>query len=75
MLEGIGLAHIKCEGAPIHPDDAGMSWGSDRYIRQLESYIKFMSDSGNGTPEYHASLNDTLVAAKVEGIGNGGRLN
>ena len=42
---GFGLAHLKTEGAPVHPDDvycdaAGQEW-ADWYARQLKAYNKF----------------------------------
>ena len=42
MKTDFGLAHIKAEGAPIHPDDCNSdAWSDKMYIKQLEAYDKW----------------------------------
>lgn len=42
MKNGFGLAYIKAEGAPIHPDDCNSdTWPDEVYIKQLEAYDKW----------------------------------
>lgn len=38
---GFGLAHLKGEGAPIHPDDMGCVLTDEQYNKQLEAYNKY----------------------------------
>ncbi|MBW1812165.1 MAG: hypothetical protein JRJ39_00455 [Deltaproteobacteria bacterium] len=38
-MSGFGLAHIKGEGAPIHPDDTDCNWSDHKaYMRQAKAY-------------------------------------
>lgn len=37
-MTGFGLAHIRKEGAPMHPDDIGSPLSDGQYIEQLKAY-------------------------------------
>jgi len=39
--EGFGLAHLKMEGAPIHPDDLEADMTPAFYARQMAAYNDF----------------------------------
>jgi hypothetical protein len=41
-----GLAHIKKEGAPIHPDDTLADFTDEQYDRQLKAYNDYFYDDG-----------------------------
>lgn len=36
--DNLGMAHLKAEGAPIHPDDADCDMTEEFYARQLKAY-------------------------------------
>lgn len=46
MIEsGFGLARIKREGTPAHPDDySNTNWKKDNYIKQLLAYYSVAKD-------------------------------
>lgn len=68
---GLGLAHIKCEGAPLHPDDM-ICVNAEHHVRQLKAYIEFMVKTDNGTSEYIDNLKKDLKRAECRvGINNG----
>lgn len=39
-MEGFGLAFVRREGAPIHPDDCDADLSDEQYLRQLKAYAK-----------------------------------
>jgi hypothetical protein len=43
-LEGeFSFAHLKCEGAPLHPNDMDCDLSREAYARQLKAYNEFHS--------------------------------
>jgi hypothetical protein len=38
MSNGFGMAHIKGEGKPLHPDDIDADMNDEQYERQLKAY-------------------------------------
>ena len=46
ILPGFGLAHLKAEGAPIHPDDIDANM-TDEYIKkQAKAYFDYHRKAG-----------------------------
>jgi hypothetical protein len=48
---GFGLAHIRGEGKPLHPDDINCEWSEEGYARQLDAYNKCYGVETSGTVE------------------------
>jgi hypothetical protein len=45
-----GLARLKAEGAPVHPDDSEADLTDEQYLRQLQLYKDFHgADSVDGS--------------------------
>jgi hypothetical protein len=58
---GFGLAHIKKEGAPLHPDDM-FTRNDGRYQRQLKAYNDYfkipVAADGSKLPDYSSGRVD-----------------
>jgi len=39
-LTEFGLAHVKCEGGGVHPDDIDRDLTDEQYLRQLHAYAR-----------------------------------
>ena len=40
LFGGFGMAHLKMEGAPVHPDDVEGDMTPEQEARQLDAYTK-----------------------------------
>lgn len=58
QMSTFGLAHLKKEGAPAHPDDCGAQLTDEQYIRQSRAYLK----AHNLRAEEVCFVRDTLIA-------------
>lgn len=53
----MGLVHMKCEGAPVHPDDMGCEpdMSDTHYVKQLQAY-----------KDYFGSIEEPIIRDRLK---------
>jgi formate-dependent nitrite reductase cytochrome c552 subunit len=55
----LGLAHVRREGSPMHPDDISNEeeMSDEQYLRQLQAY----KDANSSSEDYKSCIRDYLL--------------